>query len=127
VVMDAARKLAEGGQPLPDPATLARDAGLAWLRAQAQRGGFRIVEAPVESIGEDGLIEAEPASRAAVRVEGYRQHRIVRRGATPIRFSTLDFEGLLEVSDPPAFLAKVAAGFGPQKAFGCGLMLLRRA
>ncbi len=127
VVMDAARKLAEGGQPLPDPATLARDAGLAWLRAQAQRGGFRIVEAPVESIGEDGLIEAEPASRAAVRVEGYRQHRIARRGATPIRFSTLDFEGLLEVSDPPAFLAKVAAGFGPQKAFGCGLMLLRRA
>lgn len=127
VVMDSARRLAEAGQSLPDPVTLARNAGLAWLSAQARNGGFRIVEAPVESIGEDGLIEAEPETRAALRVEGYRQHRIARRDATPIRFSTLEFEGLLEVSDPAGFLAKVAAGFGPQKAFGCGLMLLRRA
>jgi CRISPR system Cascade subunit CasE len=126
VVMDSARKLTEAGQSLPDPATLARDAGVAWLGAQAQRGGFWILEAPTERIGEDGLIEAEAAS-AAVRVEGYRQHHIVRRGATPVRFSTLEFEGLLEVSDPAVFLAKVAAGFGPQKAFGCGLMLLKRA
>jgi CRISPR system Cascade subunit CasE len=34
---------------------------------------------------------------------------------------------VLQVTDPAAFLAKVASGFGPQKAFGCGLMLLRRA
>lgn len=126
VVMDATRRLAEGGG-VPDLTTLARDAGLDWLEAQGQRSGFRVVNAPVERIGEDGLIEAEPTRNAAVRVEGYRQHRIVRRGATAIRFSTLEFEGLLEVSDPARFLEKVAAGFGPQKAFGCGLMLLRRA
>ena len=41
--------------------------------------------------------------------------------------SNLDFEGQLEVTDPVVFLEKVKAGFGPQKAFGCGLMLLRRA
>ncbi len=127
VVMDSARRLAEGGQQLPDPTTLARDAGLAWLGAQGQRSGFRLVEAPVDAIGEDGLLESEPRPRAAVRVEGYRQHRIARRGATAIRFSTLEFEGLLEVSEPKTFLERIASGFGPQKAFGCGLMLLRRA
>jgi CRISPR system Cascade subunit CasE len=50
-----------------------------------------------------------------------------RKGEAPIRFSTLDFEGVLVVRDPARFIAKVATGFGPQKAFGCGLMLLRRA
>jgi CRISPR system Cascade subunit CasE len=127
VVMDSARRLAERGHPLPDPSTLARDAGLAWLRAQGQRSGFRIAEVREDVLGDDGLLEADPRPRAAVRVEGYRQHRIVRRGATAIRFSTLDFEGLLEVSEPTRFLEKVTSGFGPQKAFGCGLMLLRRA
>ena len=34
---------------------------------------------------------------------------------------------LIEVTDPPAFLARLAAGFGRAKAFGCGLMLIRRA
>jgi CRISPR system Cascade subunit CasE len=38
-----------------------------------------------------------------------------------------ELEGQLDVTDPDAFAAKVAAGFGRAKAFGCGLMLLRRA
>ena len=42
-------------------------------------------------------------------------------------FSTLEFEGLLTVSDPDAFLSGIARGFGATKAYGCGLMLIRRA
>ena len=34
--------------------------------------------------------------------------------------------GRLEVTDPDAFSQKVAAGFGRGKAFGYGLMLLKR-
>ena len=41
-------------------------------------------------------------------------------------FSTLDFEGALEVQDPTAFLSGIAHGFGAAKAYGCGLMLVRR-
>lgn len=56
-----------------------------------------------------------------------------------MRLSVLDLEGILVVTDPAAFLDKVAlklgtasdaaaqAGFGRAKAFGCGLMLLKRA
>lgn len=124
VVMDHARALESAGKPLPQPSVLTRDAGLAWLERQGKRAGFVLPAVAVEAIGGDGLLEE--VSEAAVRVEGYRQHRITRRGTSPIRFSTLDFEGILEVGDPDTFLRNVCAGFGPQKAFGCGLMLLRR-
>jgi len=50
-----------------------------------------------------------------------------RRGGREIRFSTLDFTGLLTVTDPDVFLDKLEQGIGPAKAFGCGLMLLKRA
>jgi CRISPR system Cascade subunit CasE len=43
------------------------------------------------------------------------------------RFGVLDFEGLIEVTDPSLFLPQLAEGFGKAKAFGCGLMLIRRA
>ncbi len=125
VVMDLTRTLGEAGQPLPALSERVSAAGFGWLARQSARAGFRLAEATVETLGDDGLLEAG-SKGAAVRVDGYRQHRIVRRGATPILFSTLEFEGLLEVTDPRVFVAKVCSGFGPQKAFGCGLMLLRR-
>ncbi len=124
VVMDLAKRLEARGEPVPDVATLSRVAGLEWLGKQGGRAGFRVVRAESEVIGDDGLLGE---AQAAVRVDGYRQHRITRRGETPIRFSTMEFEGVLEVSDPAVFLDTVMRGFGPQKAFGCGLMLLRRA
>lgn len=128
VVMDEVKKLAAKGAQRPDMPKLARDSGLRWLNSQAARAGFTLVQTEVDSIGDDGLLEKSGgAVQDAVLVDGYQQHRIFRRGETPIRFSTLDFEGQLEVTDPALFLAKVSSGFGPQKAFGCGLMLLRRA
>jgi CRISPR system Cascade subunit CasE len=106
-----------------------QEAGLTWLSSQAQRAGFQLTTTEVETIGSDGLLE--PAERPAVRIDGYQQHRLRRPGVrasdSDIRFSSLDFEGQLAVSDPELFLSSVRAGFGPQKAFGCGLMLLRRA
>ena len=128
VVMDLARGIEAAGRPVPDSATLIHEAGLRWLRGQAERAGFRLATAELEALGDDGLLEPDRPGEAAaaVRIDGYRQWRIMRRGETPVRFSTLDFEGVLEVVEPHVFLAKVASGFGPQKAFGCGLMLLRR-
>jgi CRISPR system Cascade subunit CasE len=127
VVMDAAKRAAAVGGTPRDRAMLLHGAGMAWLQGQAKRGGFHLVDSSADVIGADGIMERDQVSQPAVRVDGYRQHRILRRGATPIRFSTLEFEGLLEVTDPAALLTRVIAGFGPQKALGCGLMLLRRA
>ena len=83
-----------------------QQAGEDWLAAQGQRHGFRLLTATCS---------------------GYRQHRLPRReGSRHASISTLDFDGLLEVVEPAAFLQRIQQGFGPAKAFGCGLMLIRR-
>ena len=84
-----------------------QEAGSDWLRQRAERHGFEI----------------DPD---LLRIEGYQQHQ-TRRGKRTIRFSTLDFTGLLRVTDPEAFAQTLETGIGPAKAFGCGLMLIRRA
>ncbi|RMF17014.1 MAG: type I-E CRISPR-associated protein Cas6/Cse3/CasE [Candidatus Dadabacteria bacterium] len=97
---------ARNDEEAPPLGLLIHTAGAAWIDRQAERHGFAVL----------------PES---LRVDGYRQHR-ARQGARRIRFSTLDFHGLLTVTDPDRFLAKLCAGFGAAKAFGCGLMLIRR-
>lgn len=107
VVMDALRSHRKGeraGRRL----AVVREQGLAWLQRQGSGTGFTF----------------RPDD---VRADGYDQHRIARRGAAPpMSFSTVDFDGILTVGDPDAFLTAVARGFGASKAYGCGLMLIRR-
>ena len=42
-----------------------------------------------------------------------------------IQFSSLDYAGALEIQDVDLFHNQMIKGFGKQKAFGCGLMLVR--
>lgn len=86
---------------------LAHGVAEAWLARQGERHGF------VPDI---------------LALEDYSVHRFRReRGARPIILGVLDMTGTLTVRDPDALLNAVAQGFGRAKAFGCGLMLLRRA
>lgn len=63
-----------------------------------------------------------------VRVFGYQQQQIKSgKQEKKIRFSVLDYNGLLTVSDSRLFAKTLANGIGRAKAFGCGLMLVRRA
>ena len=108
VVMDALCSH-PGGERVERRFDVMREWGFAWLERQAERGGF--------TVETDG-----------VRVDSYEQHRITRRGRAPaMSFSTLDFDGSLTVNDPDLFLTAIAGGFGAAKAYGCGLMLIRRA
>lgn len=86
---------------LPD---LVRSAGSAWLLARAGKLGVAIDE-------------------ATLQVEGYNQHR---GKSDELRFSTVDFSGRLRVVDPAALGRALIDGVGHGKAFGCGLLLLRR-
>ena len=107
VVMDGLRSLAEGERARHRLAAM-RDSGLAWLERQGARAGFSF-------------------RSGDVAVDGYDQHRISRTGSVPpMSYSTLDYEGILSVTDPAALLPAMARGFGGAKAYGCGLMLIRR-
>jgi CRISPR system Cascade subunit CasE len=84
-----------------------REATTAWLQHQGERCGFDLVP-------------------EALCVEAYQQMRIPH-GGKPIQFAVMDLAGELVVQEPDTFLDSVAAGFGKARAFGCGLMLIRRA
>ena len=62
----------------------------------------------------------------ALRLVAYRAQTLPRLGRSA-KIGVSDIEGRLEVADGERFFARVLAGFGRAKAFGCGLMLLRRA
>ena len=84
-----------------------------WFDRQGGLAGFhRVVGAPF-SIGNYTQVEVERKRRS--------------RTARPAGISVVDIEGVIEVTDPVLFLERLAQGFGSAKAFGCGLMLIRRA
>jgi CRISPR system Cascade subunit CasE len=94
-------------------------AGVEWLSKQGIKAGFGLM-----SVSLDGADAGDSAS--SLSMVGYRTLRLDRPGK-PARIGVLDLEGDLEVMDPDAFVGAVASGFGRAKAFGCGLMLVRRA
>jgi CRISPR system Cascade subunit CasE len=109
IVMDRLKPLPQAERAAARGTAMA-DAGRAWLARQGEQHGFRLLDP------------------AAVRVDGYDQIRIARgQGRKAIEISVLDLDGLLEVQSPDAFLPALCQGFGKAKAFGCGLMLIRRA
>lgn len=79
-----------------------------WLERIGARDGFAIHACDVQ----DYSVHVLP------------NHRGKRKGQP--QFGVLDLSGSLEVTEAAVFLARVNAGFGRAKAFGCGLMLLRR-
>lgn len=86
-----------------------QQAAMDWLTRQGNTKGF----------------ELNPEN---ILVTGYQQHRLSKpKGNSSIRFSSVDMQGVLSVTEPDAFLLAIANGFGKSKALGCGLMLLKRA
>lgn len=111
VVMDMKHRLGfKEISPSERPAmpALIHKAGFEWLQNRAGRNGFSV-------------------SSDAVRIEGYQRHRAFKKGCKQsIRYSTLDFAGLLTVEDAEVFREALLNGIGPAKSFGCGLLLVRR-
>jgi CRISPR system Cascade subunit CasE len=76
-----------------------------WLDERAERHGFAV---------------------KAMRLSAYRAMMLPRRAA-PARIGVFDLDGVIEVADGERLLRCVLSGLGHAKAFGCGLLLLRRA
>jgi CRISPR system Cascade subunit CasE len=81
-------------------------AACAWLRRKGEARGFIVT---------DDLV-----------VHGFEKIQVPRRNSNPIVFNAVDFEGVIEVTNPQEFLTALASGFGRSRAFGCGLMLIKR-
>lgn len=117
VVMDQLRAIPKGQRAELRDAAM-REAGRAWLDRQASEHGFAVL------VEEDEQAEEK---RPLLRIDGYEQLRIGRPREKPARLSVLEFDGVLEVREPDRFLSALHRGLGKAKAWGCGLMLIRRA
>ena len=92
----------------PSLPQIVHESGINWLSARAKNNGFCF-------------------SPEAVVADGYNQHRNHGKAREKsIRYSTVDFQGVLTVTAPELFRKALYSGIGKAKAFGCGLMLIRR-
>lgn len=81
---------------------------LEWLGKKEQKVGARFCSM---SVIDEGYVAGSKANH---------------KGQQRMSLKVARFEGLLEVVDPAAFGEAFAAGIGPAKAFGCGLLSLAR-
>jgi CRISPR system Cascade subunit CasE len=113
IVMDALYRLPKDARA-DDRRRLIADVAEKWLAKQGEKAGFRVAS------------PARGEAAGALSMAAYRTLNI-ERSARPARIGVLDLEGDLEIQDSIAFVTALACGFGRAKAFGCGLMLVRRA
>ncbi len=110
VVMNAKNQLKLDGVPKknwPLETEIVQDHGFKWLAKKGDQYGFGV---------EGDKIQAD----------GYRQERFYKaKGKHGVNISTIDFTGLLTVTDPVRFKQALFHGIGPAKGFGCGLLLVR--
>ncbi len=111
VVMNAKKQMGFDALPPADRPMLqqlVQDSCMPWLQMRSELNGFSI----------------EPN---LVTVDGYQQHEsFAKQQKRPVRYSTVDFQGILTVTDSDRFRSALFSGIGKAKAFGCGLLLVKR-
>jgi CRISPR system Cascade subunit CasE len=105
VIMDALHAFPKGEERAKARRDIEQHASRQWLDKQGHRAGFQVI---------------------SVDCLGYETVKLPHRGRT-IELGVVDLEGTLEVNNPDLFLPALRQGFGRAKAYGCGLMLIRRA
>ncbi len=106
VVMDAKYKVRMSDSKEVSTQELIADSCGRWLKKRAQENGFEILQ---------------------FRADGYQQIKFNKaKDGEPVRYSTIDITGAVEVVDQKLFVDMLFDGLGSEKGFGCGLMLVRK-
>ncbi len=110
VVMDEKFRLKKSNpnpQNFPSISEIVHEKGLEWLDQKGLKNGFMF-------------------DWNNVRADGYETHEFKKpKRKGQIRISTIDFDGMIKVTDIDAFTKALYDGIGPSKSFGCGLMLIK--
>lgn len=106
VLMDAKWQCRQQGRDAPWEVHEAMDASAEqWLRSRSEVWGFTLDSTP--------------------QLSGYRQHQWQRQ-QRKICFSSVDYEGVITVADPERLHNALFNGVGRSRAFGCGMLMVRR-
>lgn len=105
VIMDALSTIPKGEERAKARRDIEQSASRQWLDIQGKAKGFIV------------------KSAACL---GYKTVKLPHR-QQGIELGVVDMEGTIEITDPSLFVAALSEGFGRAKAYGFGLMLIRRA
>ncbi len=90
----------------PSPAVIHQEAAQVWLERRGKQLGF---------------------SLESLMVDNHRFYEVKKPSDDNVRrFTSIDLYGRLLVEDPKFLVAALMTGLGRAKAFGCGLLLVRR-
>jgi CRISPR system Cascade subunit CasE len=106
IVADVIKRNGDGAMSRDEAAKKA--AGL-WMTEQGRVKGFSVEGVAVEHFGSYAISD-----------------RANKRKGQP-QLGVLDMHGQIKITDPEAFKCAYTQGFGRGKAFGCGMMMIRRA
>jgi CRISPR system Cascade subunit CasE len=110
LIMDAKRQFKRNGKNYQEQFSLdelINEVGMKWIIRKGVQHGFSAKQLEVAICGDREYLIKAPAKH------GY-------------SIRTLDFSGVLIVENPGLFVDALYGGIGSAKAFGCGLMLVRR-
>lgn len=107
VLMDAKKKASREKYSPNETEKLKMEYITKWLVDRSEKSGFSIK--PEE-----------------LRIDAYQQHRALKKSAKPLQYSTVDYSGILTVTDAEKFESTLFNGLGRAKAFGCGLMMIKK-
>lgn len=102
-----------------------QDDQIAWIQRKAHQHGFRILEVALRP--DTVVLVPRPPSvdpRPGARVTGWQEKP--GGSARKLTFAAVVYEGMLEITDAEAFRQALAAGIGPGKAYGFGLLSIGR-
>ena len=109
------------------------DAGVDWITSQQRMQSWGVVIHPnlelsaytqhqLRRTKDDLDKQKQPDNNINNSNADKEQHKAKNK---MIQFSSIDYAGALEIQDVDLFCSQMIRGFGKQKAFGCGLMLVR--
>lgn len=101
-----AHRTADGS--LPSVADVLPEAAYQWLSRQGERSGF--------AVDSERMI-----------ADCYTQQQFPRDGGGQVSFRSLDYRGVLTVTDPEHFSMGVLTGVGGGRSYGFGMILVSRA
>lgn len=104
------------------------DAGVDWITSQERMQAWGVVIHPnleLSAYTQHRLRRTKDDLDKQKQPDSNVDKKPTRAKNKMIQFSSLDYAGALEIQDVDLFCSQMMKGFGKQKAFGCGLMLVR--
>jgi CRISPR system Cascade subunit CasE len=110
IIMDAKHQFNKNGQNYQEQFSLnelIHDVGIKWLVRKGEQHGFSV-------------------KQVEVKIDNDCEYTVKPPGKQAFTLRTLDFEGRLKIVNAGRLKKALFEGIGSAKAFGCGLMLVRR-